>query len=130
MVDHLVVAEVDFGTAPRNFAFGGKSGNWLGAPIHYSAIRSDRSAPSLYLAGNEFCETLWTSLFRSRDHFAHRAKTIATEVVSKSIAWLSLWTIAYCDYLTIKHDNSPQVLTRFEIGITTIYFIKPIGPCD
>ena len=32
--------------------------------------------------------------------------------------------------LVIKHDDSAQVPTRIEVGITAIYFIKPIGSRD
>jgi hypothetical protein len=32
--------------------------------------------------------------------------------------------------LVIKHDDSPQVPTRIKVGITAIYFIKPVGSRD
>jgi hypothetical protein len=32
--------------------------------------------------------------------------------------------------LVIKHDDSAQVPTRIKVGITAIYFIKPVGSRD
>jgi hypothetical protein len=32
--------------------------------------------------------------------------------------------------LVVEDHNTPQVLTRIEVGIAAIYFIKPVCSCD